>query len=82
MKMSYEMRRNDILENGNILEKYPFLQTLEHMMDETKRILDKNAIAKAKTKQEYYVPQIIKQAKMEKGCTWKKIREFTLAEED
>ena len=32
-----------------------------------KRILDENAIAKAKTEWEYYVPQIIKQAKMEKG---------------
>ena len=37
MKMSYEMRRNDILENGhtiNVLEKYPFLQTIEHVSNE------------------------------------------------
>jgi len=37
IKMSYEMRRNDILENGhtiNVLEKYPFLQTLEHVSNE------------------------------------------------
>ena len=34
MKISYAMRRNDILENGHtfsILEKYPFLQTPEHV---------------------------------------------------
>ena len=33
MKLSYPMRRNDIVENGhtiNLLEKYPFLQTKEH----------------------------------------------------
>ena len=31
------MHRNDILENGhtiNVLEKYPFLQTLEHVSNE------------------------------------------------
>ena len=48
-----------------------------------KRILDENAIEEAKTKWEYYVPRIIKQAKMEKGGhVEKKIRELTLAEED
>ena len=34
MKITYAMRRNDILENGhtiNLLDKYPFLQTLEHV---------------------------------------------------
>ena len=34
MKISYAMRRNDILENGHtfsIIEKYPFLQTTEHV---------------------------------------------------
>ena len=39
MKLSYAMRRNDILENGhtiNLLEKYPFLQTLEHVRNESK----------------------------------------------
>ena len=39
MKFSYAMRRNDILENGhtiNVLEKYPFLQTLEHVSNELK----------------------------------------------
>ena len=52
-------------------------------MDEMKRILDENAIAEAKNKWEYYVPRIIKQAKMEKGVhVEKKIREFILAEED
>jgi len=52
-------------------------------MDEMKRILDQNAITEAKTKWEYYVPRIIKQAKMEKGVqVEKKIREFTLTEED
>ena len=34
MKISYAMRRNDILENGHtfsIIDKYPFLQTPEHV---------------------------------------------------
>ena len=34
MKVSYAMRRNDILENGHtfsIIEKYPFLQRPEHV---------------------------------------------------
>jgi len=34
MKLSYTMRRNDTLENGHkfsILEKYPFLQSPEHV---------------------------------------------------
>ena len=34
MKFSYAMRRNDIIENGHtfsIIEKYPFLQTPEHV---------------------------------------------------
>ena len=34
MKVSYAMRRNDILENGHtfsIIEKYPFLQIPEHV---------------------------------------------------
>ena len=34
MKMSFAIRRNDILENGhnfNILQKYPFLQESEHV---------------------------------------------------
>ena len=38
MKLSYPMRRNDILENGhtiNLLQKYPFLQTKEHVRNNT-----------------------------------------------
>ena len=38
------------------------------MMDEMKRILnEEKAIAEAKAKWEYYIPQIIKQAQLEKG---------------
>lgn len=36
-----------------------------YVIDKMKRVLNENAIAKAKW--EYYVPQILKQAKMEKG---------------
>ena len=38
MKLSYPMRRNDILENGhtiNLLQEYPFLQTKEHVRNNT-----------------------------------------------
>ena len=38
MKLSYTMRRNDVVENGhtiNLLEKYPFLQTKEHARNNT-----------------------------------------------
>ena len=37
------------------------------MMDEMNRILDQDAIKEAKTIWEYYVPRIIKQAKIENG---------------
>ena len=38
------------------------------MMDEMNRILsDEKAIAEAKSKWEYYIPRIIKQAQREKG---------------
>ena len=46
-----------------------------------KRILDENAIAKAKTKWKYYVPQIIKQAKMEKGVHVEKNPEIHIVRE-
>ena len=37
------------------------------MMDEMKRIIDQTVITEAITMGEYYVPNIIKQAQMEKG---------------
>ena len=53
------------------------------MMDEMKRILDQNVITEAKTQWEYYVPRIIKQAKMEKGVhILKKIQEIGITDED
>ena len=53
------------------------------MMDEMKRILDENVITEAKTQWEYYVPRIIKQAKMEKTVhIQKKIQEIGITDED
>ena len=47
------------------------------------RILDQDAIKEAKTTWEYYVPQIIKQAKIEKGVhIEKKIQEIGITDED
>ena len=50
-------------------------------MDEMKKNLDENAITKAKTTWEYYIPRIIKQATTEKGMQ-KKVQEFILTDED
>ena len=48
-----------------------------------KRILDENVITEAKTQWEYYVPHIIKQAKMEKTVhIQKKIQEIGITDED
>ena len=50
------------------------------MMDEMNRILsDEKAIAEAKSKWEYYIPRIIKQAQREKG---KKLQEIDIIDED
>ena len=48
-----------------------------------KRILDENAITEAKTTWEYYMPRIIKQAKMEKGVhIQRRIQEIEITDED
>ena len=54
------------------------------MMEEMKRILqDPKAIVDAKSKWEYYVPRIIKQAKIEKGMQiQKKVQEIAITNED
>ena len=53
------------------------------MMDEMNRILDQDAIKEAKTTWEYYVPRIVKQAKIEKGVhIEKKIQEIGITDED
>lgn len=54
------------------------------MMDEMKRILsNEKAIIDAKTKWDYYVPCIIKQAKMEKGMQIeKRVQEIAITDED
>ena len=54
------------------------------MMDEMKRILsNEKAIVEAKSKWDYYIPRIIKQAKMEKGMQIeKKVQEIAITDED
>jgi len=54
------------------------------MMDEMKRILDnEKAIVEANSKWDYYIPCIIKQAKMEKGMQIeKKVQEIAITDKD
>ena len=54
------------------------------MMEEMKRTLnEEKVITKAKTKWEYYIPRIIKQAQLEKGAQIeRKIYELAITDED
>lgn len=54
------------------------------MMDEMNRILhNEKAVTEAKSKWEYYIPRIIRQAELEKGMQIeKKVQEIDIVDED